>query len=419
MVECAFALQGAIPATPARPADVMVGLGETPTELAGAVVEGPNWVAAGDAFLLSVPTVARYLIVGGREIPSSWSPASSSPTRRSTCSAPRSASCSTSSAGWCCMPARWRWASAAALFAGPSGAGKSTLAAALNRRGYRMCQRRRLRHRLQLRRARGAAGRADAEAVGGHRQPPGDGRAPGPVDPPAADEVLCRAAEHGSGSRPGGGRRLRAARRRPPRSGPASAGWAPADAALLLRRNAYRPSVITKLGLEGDLSRLVVGPAAAGRSVQPDASVRSGRPYRRRSVGWRSTGETSASCRRRRKRIGADNMGASGIQAGEIGVNTTISRIGDWLSAETGDGLVMMSPDGGRVHRPQRDRRPDLGIAGDAAHPGRALRGAGRRVRDLRRGGARRRPGLRSQPLRARCAGGGMTRRNLGAPAGS
>ena len=36
-------------------------------------------------------------------------------------------------------------------------------------------------------------------------------------------------------------------------------------------------------------------------------------------------------------------MGASGIQAGEIGVNTTISRIGDWLSAETGDGLVMMS----------------------------------------------------------------------------
>jgi coenzyme PQQ synthesis protein D (PqqD) len=37
-------------------------------------------------------------------------------------------------------------------------------------------------------------------------------------------------------------------------------------------------------------------------------------------------------------------MGASAVQAGEIGADATISRAGDWLSADTGDGAVMMSP---------------------------------------------------------------------------
>lgn len=37
-------------------------------------------------------------------------------------------------------------------------------------------------------------------------------------------------------------------------------------------------------------------------------------------------------------------MGASVAQSGQIGADTTISRIGDWLSADTGDGTVMMSP---------------------------------------------------------------------------
>ena len=37
-------------------------------------------------------------------------------------------------------------------------------------------------------------------------------------------------------------------------------------------------------------------------------------------------------------------MGAGPLQADKIAADTTISRIGDWLSAETGDGTVMMSP---------------------------------------------------------------------------
>jgi hypothetical protein len=37
-------------------------------------------------------------------------------------------------------------------------------------------------------------------------------------------------------------------------------------------------------------------------------------------------------------------MGAIATQADEITGDTRISRTGDWLSADTGDGAVMMSP---------------------------------------------------------------------------
>ena len=37
-------------------------------------------------------------------------------------------------------------------------------------------------------------------------------------------------------------------------------------------------------------------------------------------------------------------MAADTVPSSDIGPDTRISRIGDWLSAETGDGLVMMSP---------------------------------------------------------------------------
>jgi len=37
-------------------------------------------------------------------------------------------------------------------------------------------------------------------------------------------------------------------------------------------------------------------------------------------------------------------MGADAIDASGIADDTLISRTGDWLSAETGDGAVMMSP---------------------------------------------------------------------------
>jgi hypothetical protein len=37
-------------------------------------------------------------------------------------------------------------------------------------------------------------------------------------------------------------------------------------------------------------------------------------------------------------------MGTAAIRADQITGNTRISRTGDWLSADTGDGVVMMSP---------------------------------------------------------------------------
>jgi hypothetical protein len=136
LVECAFALQGAIPATPAGAADVVVALGAAPAELAGPVVEGPNWVAAGDAFLLSVPTVARYLIVGGREIRIDLEPGVELADAQVYLLGTAFGILQHQRGRMVLHASAVAVGDKAALFAGPSGAGKSTLAAAFNRRGY-------------------------------------------------------------------------------------------------------------------------------------------------------------------------------------------------------------------------------------------------------------------------------------------
>jgi hypothetical protein len=249
VVECAFALQGAIPATPAGEADVVVELGAAPGELAGPVVEGPNWVAAGDAFLLSVPTVARYLVVGGRQITIELAPGAE----------PADAQVYLLGTAFGILQhQRGRMvlhASAvavgdkAALFAGPSGAGKSTLAAALNRRGYRhvsddVCG-------IDFSSGGpvvlpdGRMLKLWADAVShlemGERQGPSIRRRLTKyyVEPQssAVDRNLAVAAVYV----------LRVAG---PRQQAGVRPLSPADAALRLRRNAYRPGVITKLGLE-------------------------------------------------------------------------------------------------------------------------------------------------------------------------
>ena len=249
LVECCFSLEGAIEAPSGAP-DVVVRLGVAPTELAGAVVEGPNWVAADGAFLLSVPKVARYLIEGGREIRIQLEPGVE----------PADAQVYLlGSAFGILQHQRGRMvlhASAvavggrAALFAGPSGAGKSTLAAALNRRGYPcvsddVCG---------IDFSSGAPvvlpdGRKLklwADTVShleiGERQGPAIRRRLDKyyVEPQsvAVDTQLTVAAVY----------LLRVAA--PQRSGGISR-LSGADAAMLLRRNAYRPSVISKIGLEG------------------------------------------------------------------------------------------------------------------------------------------------------------------------
>ncbi|HEY1426254.1 MAG TPA: hypothetical protein VGF50_06235, partial [Caulobacteraceae bacterium] len=67
LVESDLALQGAIPAPPGPP-DATIRLADVPRTLEDAPVRGPQWMASGDRFLLSVPNVARFLISGGREI---------------------------------------------------------------------------------------------------------------------------------------------------------------------------------------------------------------------------------------------------------------------------------------------------------------------------------------------------------------
>ncbi|MEJ0041822.1 MAG: hypothetical protein WDM81_06255 [Rhizomicrobium sp.] len=61
-------LPGAIPAMPALEPDVTVQLAPLPMELAGASTTGPNWQMDGEAFLLHVPRVGRFLMSAGKSI---------------------------------------------------------------------------------------------------------------------------------------------------------------------------------------------------------------------------------------------------------------------------------------------------------------------------------------------------------------
>jgi hypothetical protein len=249
LVECAFALQGAIPATPAGAADVVVALGAAPAELAGPVVEGPNWVAAGDAFLLSVPTVARYLIVGGREIRIDLEPGVELADAQVYLLGTAFGILQHQRGRMVLHASAVAVGDKAALFAGPSGAGKSTLAAAFNRRGYPcvsddVCG-------IDFSSGGpvvlpdGRMLKLWADTVShlemGERQGPSIRRRLTKyyVEPhsSAVDRDLAVAAVYV----------LRVAG---PRQPPGVSRLGPADAAQLLRRNAYRPSVITKLGLE-------------------------------------------------------------------------------------------------------------------------------------------------------------------------
>lgn len=248
MVESELALQGAIPAPPGE-ADVAVRLTEVPHTLEDATVRGVQWVASGDRFLLSVPNVARFLICGGREIQMQVEPGVE----------PADAQIFLLGTGFGVLQLqRGRMVlhasavavgDAAALFAGASGAGKSTLAAALNRRGYPCVS-------DDVSGIDFSSGspvvlpdgrmlKLWADAVShlemGERQGPGIRRLLGKfyVEPQstAVDRKLPVAAVYmlrvAGDAAPAGVTRL-----------------GNVDAAALLRRNAYRPAVVGKIGLE-------------------------------------------------------------------------------------------------------------------------------------------------------------------------
>jgi hypothetical protein len=119
-----------------RRPDVQIRRDAVPPALRNAEALGPNWQVAGRQFLLRVPEIARFLLTDGREIAFEAEPAAD----------PRDVPLFLLGSAFGILLHQRRQivlhASAvrvndkAVLFCGPSGAGKSTLAAALAQRGY-------------------------------------------------------------------------------------------------------------------------------------------------------------------------------------------------------------------------------------------------------------------------------------------
>ncbi len=129
-------LPGLIASTAERAPQVTIRRGTVPESLPGSSAVGPTWQIAGKQFLLRIPDIARFLLTGGAEIvftPESDSGAADIPifilgTVFGILLHQREQIVLHASAV--------RVNGKAVLFCGPSGAGKSTLAAALAQRGY-------------------------------------------------------------------------------------------------------------------------------------------------------------------------------------------------------------------------------------------------------------------------------------------
>jgi len=131
-------LPGAIAAAqgPNAAANIVVRAGRVPEALPRASARGPTWEIAGDKFLLSVPDVARYLLNGGREIVVEAA-AGGDAADIAIFLAGTVLGILLHQRGQVVLHASAvRVNGKAVLFCGASGAGKSTLAAALAQRGF-------------------------------------------------------------------------------------------------------------------------------------------------------------------------------------------------------------------------------------------------------------------------------------------
>lgn len=135
-VESEIELPGLIGAAPGPEPQVIIRRGPVPDALPGATASGPTWQIAGKEFLMRIPDIARFLLRDGREIvvePESDATAADIPifilgTVFGILLHQREQIVLHASAV--------RVNGRAVLFCGSSGAGKSTLAAALAQRGY-------------------------------------------------------------------------------------------------------------------------------------------------------------------------------------------------------------------------------------------------------------------------------------------
>lgn len=124
-------LQSQSPVEPVPVPDVVVCAGEVPPDLAMPTLRGPTWQLTKDRLLLTIPGIVRLLLTEGREIRYALAPGV----------APDEAAIFISGTGFglllhqrgCLVlhASAVRVGRGAVLFCGPSGAGKSTLAAAL------------------------------------------------------------------------------------------------------------------------------------------------------------------------------------------------------------------------------------------------------------------------------------------------
>jgi len=129
-------LPGALVVAEPEAPDARVRRAATPDSVEGATTEGPNWSLAGDRFLLRIPDVARFLIIGGVEILVDPAPGVDI-ADVAIFVAGTALGILLHQRGRIVMHASGvRVGKKAVLFCGPSGAGKSTLAAALTQRGY-------------------------------------------------------------------------------------------------------------------------------------------------------------------------------------------------------------------------------------------------------------------------------------------
>ncbi len=116
--------------------DVTIRQGEIPTELPNAIEVGPTWRLADDAFLIRVPGVARFMLKGGREI--TFEVEDGGPPEEAAVFIIGTVfGILLHQRGQVVLHASAvRVGGKAVLFCGASGAGKSTMAAALGQKGY-------------------------------------------------------------------------------------------------------------------------------------------------------------------------------------------------------------------------------------------------------------------------------------------
>ncbi|UZK68993.1 hypothetical protein OKW76_13320 [Sphingomonas sp. S1-29] len=130
-----LALPGLIAGDPGEPADIVIREGDVPAALPGSIAAGPNWQMADERFLLAVPGIVRMAISARREIRYALDGGDA-----------RDAAPFVGGTGFGILlhqrgrivlhASAVRVGDGAALFCGPSGAGKSTLAAGLVGAGH-------------------------------------------------------------------------------------------------------------------------------------------------------------------------------------------------------------------------------------------------------------------------------------------